>query len=289
MTAYVDEVLCVASLQDIFPSQLPALAHQHLLKEDDFINQPPEVRNFPFRSLLMKTYWWTRMVGLAAHNAVTSLARHSQSWNQTHIDALLRVCAFMKQERSVNFNIHCPYYPWQFVGISDATFASEPLFSLDPGKSKGCSIIAIHGAGVIDIQCGLLDRICKSAQDAETRQFYKMHIKMEELRLMATMAGITQQFKDVALTDNEGTANNPKTHGAARTTMKTLVVELAYLQEREESNVITSQHIPRKFNIADMGVKNLPLPEFRRFKDIVYDGRAIGDFPGSAKLFQIKN
>ena len=157
--------------------------------------------------------------------------------------------------RPPNFNI---------IAYSDCAYAYEPLGNDSPLRGKGCCIIGIMGGGVIFMMSKLVAALATSASDAEKRQVYITMQKMVGITHLLAELHLPRTSPAIIYEDNMNCVASSRNTVSA-SAMKQLLVE----SNRREIRLI---HKPRVDMHADVGTKNLPLPEFRFHRAAIREG-----------------
>ena len=146
-----------------------------------------------------------------------------------------------------------------------------PIGNDSPLRGIGCCIIGIMGSGVIFMMSKLVAALATSASDAEKRKVYITMQKLIGITHLLTELNLPRTSPAIIYEDNINCVTSSRNTVSA-SAMKQLLVESVAVKEACDRGEIRLIHKPRVGMHADIGTKNLPLPEFRFHRAAIRDG-----------------
>ena len=249
--AYAMDLLSVYNLKDCDPVSTPADTNSILTASK---SDPDSVIGFPYRSA----------VGALIHLCVTrpdlnyavgQVAKYSANPNQSHVNAVKRILAYVKGTRNHGIcfgsnNKNC------LVAFFDADHARD----MDDRKSTTGYVILLNGGSVAwgsrRQQC-----VSLSTTEAEYVAACETARQVTWLRNILHDVGVIQEKATPLFCDNQGAihlSKNPEDH--KRT--KHIDIQYHYVRKCQSEGTISVEYVPSVDQLADMFTKALPRTAF---------------------------
>ena len=256
---YIDKMLETHKLTGIKEAKTPTISEYRLISAID----PPNkefMKTFPYHSLVGALLWIARCSRDDILFAVSQVGRFSHNFNQTHVDAVLRIISYLKHTKSLTLDFR-KVDKMELVSYSDADFAGVPSDGDKPMKSTTGTAVMVKGCGTVYSQAVLQSIVALSSSESEYIALSNtvqrtMCIKnlLLELDLIPDEASVVYEDNEVTLRKAESFTCDYK--------VRHIALHYHFFKEHIRHKQCRLEYVRSADNVADIFTKGLPLSTF---------------------------
>jgi hypothetical protein len=252
VSGYIQKLLTKLGLADCNPALTPLPTKYQLSLTGSAPENPP----FEYRSVLGALNWISRLRPDLVH-ALSQLARATQCPNEMAYSAMKRLLRYLKG--TTNFSLNFKSSSNELWAVTDADFAGN----VDTRQSTGCSMIFI-GDNLIHWYAKLHRTVATSSCEAEFLEHSRCAKHIMYYRALLEELGMKQPPTTI-YTDS---ASAMALERANTTPLKSkhFATHLHFVRSLIADNILEIAKIPTEFNVADLGTKALPKPQFVKLR-----------------------
>ena len=220
---------------------------------------------FPYRQLVGALLWIARCTRDDILYAVNQVGRFTSHFDQSHIDAVIRILGYLKATAELGLTFHHTNL-LEVHAFADADYAGEPVAGDKPMHSTTGTVVTIKDCGTVYTQSILQSTVAQSTSAAEyvalgntIQKALGIKVLLEELELLSKDQPI------IAYEDNEVTIQKAKSP-VVDFKLRHLNVCCHAIKQQIENNQVVLQYVESEKNIADLFTKAVQINTFLKLR-----------------------